>query len=86
MGLCPYSAIEFDERRHEAVVNEAIARAAGSCAGYCPSGPPRSGTSRKGVFAELKPFRPLREKRPPSGHLWIGQAKQERNANPPHGG
>lgn len=38
IGLCPYSAIEFDERRHIAVINEAMCKGCGSCAGYCPSG------------------------------------------------
>ncbi|SDL10193.1 heterodisulfide reductase subunit A [Maridesulfovibrio ferrireducens] len=36
--LCPYSAIEFDERRQVAVINEAMCKGCGSCAGYCPSG------------------------------------------------
>lgn len=38
IGLCPYSAIEFDERRHIAVINEAMCKGCGSCAGHCPSG------------------------------------------------
>jgi heterodisulfide reductase subunit A len=38
IGLCPYSAIEFDERRRVSVVNEAICKGCGSCAGFCPSG------------------------------------------------
>ena len=38
IGLCPYSAIEFDERRRIAVINEAMCKGCGSCAGYCPSG------------------------------------------------
>jgi heterodisulfide reductase subunit A len=38
VGLCPYSAIEFDERRRIAVINEAMCKGCGSCAGYCPSG------------------------------------------------
>jgi heterodisulfide reductase subunit A len=38
VGLCPYSAIEFDERRQVAVINEAMCKGCGSCAGYCPSG------------------------------------------------
>ncbi|MBU1248451.1 MAG: 4Fe-4S binding protein, partial [Proteobacteria bacterium] len=41
VGLCPYSAIEFDERRQLAVVNEAMCKGCGSCAGYCPSGAAR---------------------------------------------
>jgi heterodisulfide reductase subunit A len=38
IGLCPYSAIEFDERRRIAVINEAMCKGCGSCFGYCPSG------------------------------------------------
>jgi heterodisulfide reductase subunit A len=38
VGLCAYSAIEFDERRNVAVINEAMCKGCGSCAGYCPSG------------------------------------------------
>ncbi|WP_316896701.1 CoB--CoM heterodisulfide reductase iron-sulfur subunit A family protein [Pseudodesulfovibrio indicus] len=38
VGLCAYSAIEFDERRSVAVINEAMCKGCGSCAGYCPSG------------------------------------------------
>ncbi|WP_243545926.1 CoB--CoM heterodisulfide reductase iron-sulfur subunit A family protein [Pseudodesulfovibrio tunisiensis] len=38
IGLCAYSAIEFDERRNVSVINEAMCKGCGSCAGYCPSG------------------------------------------------
>ncbi len=38
IGLCPYTAIEFDERRKVSVVNEALCKGCGSCAGFCPSG------------------------------------------------
>jgi heterodisulfide reductase subunit A len=38
IGLCPYSAIEFDERLQVSVVNEAMCKGCGSCAGFCPSG------------------------------------------------
>ncbi|MFZ7125376.1 MAG: FAD-dependent oxidoreductase [Desulfobacterales bacterium] len=37
IGLCPYSAIEFDERRNVSVVNQAVCKGCGSCAGFCPS-------------------------------------------------
>ena len=37
IGLCPYSAIEFDERHAVSVVNEALCKGCGSCAGFCPS-------------------------------------------------
>ena len=38
IGLCPYSAIEFDERHTVSVINEALCKGCGSCAGFCPSG------------------------------------------------
>jgi heterodisulfide reductase subunit A len=38
IGLCPYSAIAFDERRGVSVVNEAVCKGCGSCSGFCPSG------------------------------------------------
>ncbi|MEE4601610.1 MAG: NAD(P)-binding protein [Desulfobacteraceae bacterium] len=37
IGLCPYSAIEFDERHVVSVVNQALCKGCGSCAGSCPS-------------------------------------------------
>ncbi len=41
IGLCPYSAIEFNERARVSVVNEALCKGCGSCAGFCPSGAAR---------------------------------------------
>jgi len=38
ISLCPYSAIDFDERRKVSVVNDALCKGCGSCAGICPSG------------------------------------------------
>jgi heterodisulfide reductase subunit A len=38
LGLCPYSAIEFDPGRHRSRVNGVICKGCGSCAAYCPSG------------------------------------------------
>ncbi|MFP4531387.1 MAG: FAD-dependent oxidoreductase [Desulfobacterales bacterium] len=38
IALCPYSAIEFDDRRKISVVNEAVCKGCGSCAAICPSG------------------------------------------------
>jgi heterodisulfide reductase subunit A len=37
IGLCPYSAIEFDDRHLVSVVNQALCKGCGSCAGFCPS-------------------------------------------------
>lgn len=55
IGLCPYSAIEFDERRGVSVVNDAVCKGCGSCAGYCPSGAAKIKhfTDRQ-VFAEIE--------------------------------
>ncbi|WP_300461550.1 FAD-dependent oxidoreductase [Desulfobacula sp.] len=54
ISLCPYSAIEFDDRRQVSVVNEAICKGCGSCSGFCPSG---AASSRhftpKQIFAEI---------------------------------
>jgi heterodisulfide reductase subunit A len=38
IDLCPYTAIEFDERRQVSVVNPAVCKGCGSCSGFCPSG------------------------------------------------
>jgi heterodisulfide reductase subunit A len=52
--LCPYSAIEFDERRQVSVVNEAICKGCGSCSGFCPSGAAQSRHfTKKQIFAEI---------------------------------
>jgi heterodisulfide reductase subunit A len=54
IGLCPYTAIEFDERIGVSVVNEALCKGCGSCAGFCPSGAAQiRHFSEKQVFAEL---------------------------------
>jgi heterodisulfide reductase subunit A len=55
IGLCPYSAIEFDERRGVSVVNEAVCKGCGSCSGFCPSGAAqvRHFTPRQ-IFAEFE--------------------------------
>ena len=54
IGLCPYTAIDFDERRKVAVVNEALCKGCGSCAGFCPSGAAQvKHFNERQVFAEL---------------------------------
>jgi len=54
IGLCAYSAIEFDHRLNVAVVNEAMCKGCGSCAGACPSGAARvRHFTERQVFAEL---------------------------------
>jgi heterodisulfide reductase subunit A len=52
--LCPYSAIEFDQRRGVSVVNEALCKGCGSCAGFCPSNAAQvRHFNAKQIFAEL---------------------------------
>jgi len=52
--LCPYSAIDFDERQGVAVVNTALCKGCGSCSGVCPSGAAASRHfMKKQVFAEI---------------------------------
>ena len=55
IGLCPYSAIEFDWRHKVSVVNEAMCKGCGSCAAYCPSGAAsiRHFTDKQ-IFAEIE--------------------------------
>jgi len=54
IGLCPYSAIEFDRRRAISFVNEALCKGCGSCAGFCPSGAVQiRHFSQKQIFAEF---------------------------------
>jgi heterodisulfide reductase subunit A len=54
IGLCPYSAIEFDERRSVSVVNEAVCKGCGSCSGFCPSGAAQvKHFQKRQVFAEF---------------------------------
>lgn len=53
--LCPYSAIDFDERRGISVINEAVCKGCGSCAGFCPSGAARvKHFTAKQIFAEIE--------------------------------
>ncbi len=52
--LCPYSAIEFDERKGISVVNPAVCKGCGSCSGFCPSGAARSRHFKsRQIFAEI---------------------------------
>jgi heterodisulfide reductase subunit A len=54
IDLCPYSAIEFDERRGVSVVNEAICKGCGSCSGFCPGGAAQvKHFMKKQIFAEF---------------------------------
>jgi len=54
IGLCAYSAIEFDERRQISIVNGALCKGCGSCAMACPSNAAQVRHFQgKQVFAEL---------------------------------
>ena len=55
MGLCPYSAIEFNALKGISEVNEAVCKGCGSCAAYCPSGAAkvRHFTDQQ-IFAEIE--------------------------------
>ncbi len=54
IGLCPYTAIEFDNRRQVSVVNAALCKGCGSCSGFCPSGAARSRHFKsQQIFAEI---------------------------------
>ncbi|MFO7884615.1 MAG: NAD(P)-binding protein [Desulfobacteraceae bacterium] len=54
IGLCPYSAIEFDEFKNVSVVNNAVCKGCGSCAGHCPSGAAKiRHFTDKQIFAEI---------------------------------
>ena len=54
IGLCPYTAISFDENRRVSVVNEALCKGCGSCSGFCPSGAAQvRHFNEKQLFSEL---------------------------------
>ena len=54
IGLCPYTAISFDENRGISVVNEALCKGCGSCSGFCPSGAAQvRHFNEKQLFSEL---------------------------------
>jgi heterodisulfide reductase subunit A len=55
IGLCPYTAIEYNARTGVSVVNEALCKGCGSCAGFCPSGAAQvKHFNEKQLFAELE--------------------------------
>jgi heterodisulfide reductase subunit A len=55
ISLCPYTAIEFNERKGISEVNEAICKGCGSCAGYCPSGAAKvRHFTDKQIFSEIE--------------------------------
>jgi heterodisulfide reductase subunit A len=55
IGLCPYSAIEFNPRKGISEVNEAVCKGCGSCAGFCPSGAAKvRHFTDKQIFSEIE--------------------------------
>ncbi len=55
IGLCPYSAIEFDDRHGISVTNSAVCKGCGSCAAYCPSGAAKiRHFTDKQIFSEIE--------------------------------
>ena len=54
IGLCPYGAIEFNERKGVSEVNAAVCKGCGSCSGFCPSDAARSRHFKsEQIFAEI---------------------------------
>ncbi len=54
IGLCPYGAIEFNERLGVSEVNPAVCKGCGSCSGFCPSDAARSRHFKsEQIFAEI---------------------------------
>ena len=55
IGVCPYSAIEFDEEKKVSVVNDALCKGCGTCVAACPSG---AATAQhftdKQIFSEIE--------------------------------
>ena len=54
IGLCAYSAIEFNVVKGVSEVNEAVCKGCGSCSAYCPSGAAKvRHFTDKQIFAEI---------------------------------
>jgi heterodisulfide reductase subunit A len=55
VGLCPFSAISFDEERKKASVNEVICKGCGVCVAACPSGAAQQHLfTDEEIFAEIE--------------------------------
>jgi heterodisulfide reductase subunit A len=54
IGLCPYTAIEYNPLRRISEVNEAVCKGCGSCAAHCPSGAAKvRHFTDKQIFSEI---------------------------------
>ncbi|HIE50944.1 MAG TPA: CoB--CoM heterodisulfide reductase iron-sulfur subunit A family protein, partial [Armatimonadetes bacterium] len=55
IGLCPYTAIYFDEEKNVSVVEEVLCKGCGACVAACPSGAARQyGFADQHIFAEIE--------------------------------
>jgi len=55
VGLCPYSAVGFDEEKKVAVVNGALCKGCGTCVASCPSG-----ALQQNLFTDEQIFREIK--------------------------
>ncbi|MBU0988122.1 MAG: FAD-dependent oxidoreductase, partial [Proteobacteria bacterium] len=55
INVCPYGAIEFDNKKYVAEVNQALCKGCGACAAACPSeAPTLMGFDNNQIYAQIK--------------------------------
>ncbi len=55
VGMCPYTAIQFDPEKKIAILNEALCKGCGTCVAACPSGAAQQNLFRdEQLFAEVE--------------------------------
>jgi heterodisulfide reductase subunit A len=55
VGMCPYTAIQFDPEKKIALLNEALCKGCGTCVAACPSGAAQQNLFRdEQLFAEVE--------------------------------